>query len=45
MRQQPQIFEVTRDKRVVWQFDDKTSKQLRTIASAQLLDVAGEPLR
>ena len=45
VRKQPQIFEVTRDKRVVWQFDDKASKQFRTIASAQLLDVDGEPLR
>ena len=45
VRKQPQIFEVTRDKRVVWQFDDKTSKQFRTIASAQVLDVGEEPLR
>ena len=41
---------VSPDRKVVWQFDDKTSKQFRTIASAQLLDVeetpvSGGPLR
>jgi len=37
VRKQPQIFEVTRDKRVVWQFDDKERSQFRTIASVQIL--------
>jgi len=41
--QQPQIFEVTRDKRVVWQFFNKTDRRFRTIASVQLLDIAGDP--
>ncbi len=44
------LFEVTRDKRVVWQFYNKTDRQFRTVASAQLLDVeeslvSGVPLR
>lgn len=40
--QQPQIFEVTRDKRVVWQVADP---KLRTVSSIMLLDVAGDPTR
>lgn len=37
--QQPVVFEVTRDKKVVWQVDDH--RQFRTISSIQLLDVSG----
>jgi len=37
---QPQIFEVTRDKKVVWQFFD--NDQLTTPAHVQLLDITGD---
>ena len=41
--QQPQIFEVTRDKKVVWQvFDDQ---QFGTISNVQVLDVEGDPAK
>jgi outer membrane protein assembly factor BamB len=39
--EQPLIFEVTRDKRVVWQVDDHAN--LQTISSVMLLDVPGNP--
>lgn len=41
--EQPQFFEVTRDKKVVWQFDDHA--RFKTINQIQLLDVPGEPAR
>ena len=41
--QQPQFFEITPDKKVVWQFDDHA--QFKTINQIQILDVPGEPLR
>jgi len=37
--EQPQIFEITRDKKVVWQVNDW--KNLKTISTIQLLDVTG----
>ena len=37
---QPQIFEVTRDKKVVWEVSDNA--QFRTISGVHLLDVAGD---
>lgn len=40
---QPQVIEVTRDKRVVWQFDDHA--HFKTINQILLLDVRGEPVR
>jgi hypothetical protein len=40
--QQPQIFEVTRDKKVVWQVFDK---RLGTISSVQAIDVPGDVTR
>ncbi len=41
--EQPQFFEVTRDKKVVWQFDDHAN--FKTINQIQLLDVAGDVTR
>jgi len=38
--EQPQIIEVTRDKKVVWQFEDH--KQFKTINQVQVLDVPGD---
>jgi len=38
--EQPLVFEITRDKRVVWKVDDY--EHLRAIASIQLLDVKGD---
>ncbi len=38
--EQPQVIEVTRDKRVVWQFDDHA--HFKTINQIQLLDVPGD---
>ncbi len=37
---QPEFFEVTRDKKVVWQFEDHA--HFKTINQIQLLDVAGD---
>lgn len=37
---QPQFFEVTRDKKVVWQFDDHA--HFKTINQVQMLDVPGD---
>ncbi len=39
--QQPLIFEVTRDKKVVWKVEDNT--RFRTISNIQLLDIKGDP--
>lgn len=41
--EQPQFFEVTRDKKVVWQFDDHA--HFKTINQIQILDVAGDPTK
>ena len=38
--EQPQVIEVTRDKKVVWQVDDHT--QFKTINQIQLLDIPGD---
>ncbi len=38
--QQPHVFEVTRDKQVVWEFSDK--EHFKTINQIQLLDVPGD---
>ena len=38
--EQPQVIEVTREKKVVWQFDDHA--HFKTINQIQLLDVAGD---
>jgi hypothetical protein len=38
--EQPQFFEVTRDKKVVWQFDDHA--RFKTINQIQVLDVPGD---
>ena len=38
--EQPQVIEVTRDKKVVWQFDDHA--HFKTINQVQLLDVPGD---
>lgn len=40
---QPHVIEVTRDKKVVWQFEDHT--QFKTINQIFLLDVPGEAVR
>jgi hypothetical protein len=40
---QPQIFEVTPDKRIVWQVYDY--KKFGTISSIQVLDVKGDPAK
>jgi hypothetical protein len=37
---QPHVFEVTRDKKVVWEFSDK--EHFKTINQIQLLDVSGD---
>ncbi|HTI71339.1 MAG TPA: hypothetical protein VMF06_15315 [Candidatus Limnocylindria bacterium] len=37
--EQPQFFEITPDKKIVWQFHD--DKQFKTVNQVQLLDVAG----
>ena len=37
---QPQFFEITRDKQIVWQFEDK--EHFQTINQIQLLDVSGD---
>ena len=37
---QPQFFEVTRDKKLVWQFDDQG--HFKTINQVQLLDIPGD---
>jgi hypothetical protein len=39
----PHIIEVTRDKKVVWTFQDH--KTMRTVSSIQLLDVKGDATR
>jgi hypothetical protein len=39
----PQILEVTRDKKILWQYQDH--KTLRTAASIQVLDVKGDPVK
>ena len=41
-KDQPQVFEITRDKRLVWELKDK---RLNMISSIQILDVVGELLR
>ncbi len=41
--QQPQFFEVTRDKKVVWQFDDHV--RFKTINQIFILDVPGDAVR
>jgi hypothetical protein len=41
--EQPQVIEVTRDKKVVWQFDDHA--HFKTINQIQLLDVPGDVTR
>ena len=38
--EQPQVIEVTRDKKVVWQFDDHA--HFKTINQIQLLDIPGD---
>ena len=38
--EQPQVIEVTRDKKVVWQFDDHA--HFKTINQIQMLEVAGD---
>jgi hypothetical protein len=38
--EQPHVFEVTRDKKVVWEFADQT--HFKTINQIQLLDVPGD---
>ncbi len=41
--EQPQFFELTRDKKVVWQFDDHA--HFKTINQIQVLDVTGDVAR
>lgn len=41
--EQPQVFELTRDKKIVWQFEDHA--RFKVINKIVLLDVAGEPMR
>jgi len=41
--EQPQFIEVTRDKKVVWEFRDE--KQFKSVNQIQLLDVAGDPMK
>ena len=41
--EQPHFFEITRDKRVVWEFSDHT--HFKTINQIQLLDVPGDATR
>ena len=38
--EQPQFFEVTREKKIVWQFDDR--EHFKTINQVQMLDVPGD---
>lgn len=40
---QPQVIEVTRDKKVIWQFDDHA--HFKAINQIMLLDIPGEPVR
>ena len=40
---QPQFFEITREKKIVWQFEDPA--QFKTINQIQILDVPGDPIR
>jgi hypothetical protein len=40
---QPQFFELTPDKKLVWQFEDHT--QFKTINQLQILDLPGAPIR
>ena len=40
---QPQFFEVTPEKKVVWEFRDDL--RFKTINQVQLLDVPGDPAR
>ena len=40
---QPHLFEITRDKKVVWEFADHT--HFKTINQIQLLDVMGDPTK
>ncbi len=42
IKDQPQVFEITRDKKVVWELRDP---KLSMISSINILDAAGEPLR
>lgn len=42
IKDQPQVFEITRDKQVVWELRDP---RLKMISSINILDAAGEPLR
>jgi len=37
---QPQFFEVTRDKKIVWEFHD--DQQFKTVNQVQLLDISGD---
>lgn len=41
--EQPHVFEVTRDKKVVWTFADHT--RFKTVNQIQVLDVAGDPAK
>jgi hypothetical protein len=41
--EQPQVFEITRDKKIVWSFADHA--RFKTINQIQLLDVAGDVTR
>lgn len=41
--EQPQFIEVTRDKKVVWQFEDHS--QFKTINQIQILGLPGDPIR
>jgi hypothetical protein len=38
--EQPHVFEITRDKKIVWQFGDQT--HFKVINQIQILDVAGD---
>jgi len=38
--EQPHLIEVTRDKQVVWSFDDTT--RFKSLSQVQLLDVPGD---
>ena len=41
--EQPHFFEITRDKKVVWEFTDHT--HFKTVNQIQLLDVPGDPVK
>lgn len=41
--EQPQFFELTPDKKIVWQFDDR--EHFKTINQIQLLDIRGDPAK